>query len=69
MQNYFILLEFARQRRQDMVQQAEAERLYRQLKGNRPGSFRRIGHCLADAVRHLKAHSQSNPATPVFDQK
>ena len=37
------LLEIAYLRQQEMLQQAEAERLYRQLKGNRAGLLKQAG--------------------------
>lgn len=63
------LLEIAYLRQQEMLQQAEAERLYRQLKGTRAGLLKQAGHRLLGAASQLQAHRQSNPVTPIFDQK
>jgi hypothetical protein len=63
------LLEIANLRQQEMLQQAEAERLYRQLKKNRAGFLKQIGRCLLVATRHLEAYSKSSPATPIFDRR
>jgi hypothetical protein len=63
------LLEIAYLRQQEMLQQAEAERLYRQLKGDRPGLLKQVGPRLAGAAWQLKAYFQSNPATPILGQK
>jgi len=64
MSDYFIPLEIARMRQQEMSQQAEAERLYRQLKGNRAGLLRQVGRRLLAAVRQLKIHPQSSSVMP-----
>jgi hypothetical protein len=67
--DYFLLLQIVRMRQQEMLQQAEADRLYRQLKENRPGLLQQIGCWLAGTVRQLKTHSQLNTATPILGQK
>ena len=70
-----LLLEIARVRQQEMFQQAEADRLYQQLKGNQSGVLQRIGHRLLAATlqlpiaRQLKVHSQLKPVPPVFSKK
>lgn len=69
MSNDFFLLEIARLRQQDLVRQAEAERLYRQLKGNRPEWLQQAGHLLTDAVRQLKVLPQPKPATLILGKK
>lgn len=69
MLTHFLLFEVARLRHQEMLQQAEVERLYKSVKGNRPGVLRQIGYRLMDAIWQLKAHSQSNPAMPIFGEK
>ena len=61
-----LLLEIARQRQQVMLQQAETERLYRQLKGNRGGLLKQAGQCLLAAASQLKAFRQSKPVTPLL---
>ena len=63
------LLEIAYLRHQEMLQQAEAERLYKQLNGNRGGLLKQAGHRLLAAPSQLKAYFQSNLATPIFGQK
>lgn len=68
--HYSLLLEIARQRQQEMLRQAEAEQLCRQLTENQSGLLQQIGHYLADAGRQLKTRTQSNPATtPVLGHK
>jgi len=67
--HYSLLLEIARVRQQEMLQQAEADRLYRQLKGNRSSLLQQIGCWMAGIVRQLKTHSQLNTATPILGQK
>jgi hypothetical protein len=67
--HYSLLQEFARLRQQEMLRQAETERLYKQLKGNRPGLLQQIGHHLADVARQLKTYTQSSPATPILGHK
>ena len=69
MSTYFLLFEVARLRQQEMLQQAEAERLYRQLKGNRVGLLKQAGKRLLAAVWQLKAYRQSKPVTPLWGQK
>ncbi len=59
------LLEIAYLRQQEMLQQAEAERLYRQLKGNRVGLLKQSAQRFLGAASQLKAHHQSNPVTPI----
>ncbi|MCB0174444.1 MAG: hypothetical protein KDJ52_22290 [Anaerolineae bacterium] len=59
-----LLLEIARQRQQERLRQAEAERLYRQLKRNRPNLLQQIGHRMTDAVRQFITHIRPHPATP-----
>ena len=54
------LLEIAYLRQQEMLRQAETERLYRQLKGNRPGLLKQAGQRLLGAASQLKVHRQSN---------
>ncbi len=54
------LLEIAYLRQQEMLQQAEAERLYRQLKENRAGLLKQAVHRWLGAASQLKAHRQSN---------
>ena len=63
------LLEIAYLRQQEMLQQAEAERLNRQLKGNRGGLLKLAGHRLLNAKQRLGGHLQSNPVTPFLGQK
>jgi len=63
------LLEIAYLRQQEMLQQAEAEQLYRQLKENRPGLLKQVGHRLLVATRQLEAYSKSGATTPIFDRK
>ena len=63
------LLEIAYLRQQEMLQQAEAERLYRQLQGNRGGLLKQAGQRLLDTAWQLKAYRQSKPATPLLGQK
>jgi hypothetical protein len=48
--NPSFLLSIAYLRQQEMLQQAEAERRYGQLKRNRPGLLRQASHRLADVV-------------------
>ena len=69
MSDYFILLEIARTRQPEMFRKAETEQCYGQLKANRPGLFWQIGNRLVDTGQWLTAHSQSNPATPMFSEK
>lgn len=63
------LLEIAYLRQQEMLQQAEAERLYRQLKGNRGGWLKLAGHRLLGAKQFLPAFLQPKPVTPILGQK
>lgn len=64
------LLEIAYLRQQEMLQQAEAERLYRQLKENRPGLLKQVARRFLAATRRLEAYSKSSPATtPIFEWK
>lgn len=67
--HYSLLLEIARQRQQELLRQAETEHLYKQLKQNQPRLLQQIGHHVADAVRQLITHIQSNPATPILGHK
>ena len=69
MSTYFLLFEVARLRQQEMLQQAEVERFYKSVKGNRPGLLRKIGYRLVNAIWQLKIRSQSNPAMPIFGEK
>ncbi len=55
-----LLLEIAYLRHQEMLRQAEAERRYRQLKGNRPSLLKQVSHRLLATGWQLKAHRQSN---------
>ena len=63
------LLEIVYLRQQEMLQQAEAERLYRQLKGKRAGLLKQAGQRLLAAALQLKAHRQSNLVTPILGQQ
>ncbi len=67
--HYSLLLEIAHQRQQQMLQQAEAERRYRQLKENRPGLRQQVGHRLLATIQHFKVNLWSNPATPLWGEK
>ena len=67
--HYSILIEIARQRQQVMLQQAQAERLYRQFRGNREGLLKQAGQRLLAAASQLKASRQSKPVTPLLDRK
>jgi hypothetical protein len=62
-------LEIAHLRQQEMFRQAEVERLYRQIKENRPGLRQQVGHRLLTIVQHFKVYLQSNPATPIWSEK
>lgn len=64
--HYSLLLDLARERHQRLVQQAEAERCYKQLKKNYPNRLQQIGQYLADTIKQLKVRPQSKPATPIF---
>jgi hypothetical protein len=59
--HYSLLLEIAHLQQQEMFRQAEIERLYRQIKENRPGLLQQVGHCLLATVQHFKVNLQSNP--------
>jgi|GEM_PF-3418910 len=67
--HYSLLLEAAHERHQELLRQAEIGRCYKQLKRNYPNWLQQIGRRLADAVRQLKTHTQSNPATPIFGRR
>lgn len=62
----YSLLEVAFLRQQELLQEAEARRLSRQLKENRPGLRQQTGHRLAPIVRRFKVYLQSKPATPIL---
>lgn len=64
--NHSLLLEIARERQQELLQQAENERCYKQLKRNHPNRLQQIGQYLVDAIEQSKDHPQSKPATPIF---
>ena len=64
-----VLLKFAYQRQQEMFKQAETERLYKQLKGNRPCLLRRVCRLLAGALWPIKVRHPSNSTAPVLGHK
>ncbi len=56
-------LEMIRLEHQERLKEAEEWRLYRQLKGNRPG----LPHHFRVALQRMKPHSQSNLVEPCFN--
>ena len=63
MTNPSFLLNIAYLLQQEMLQQAEAERLYRQLKGNRVGLLKQISYHLLGATRQFKAYAKPGTET------
>ena len=68
MLNPTALLDQAQQRHTELVQQAEKERLYRQLKANRPGLFRQIMDHFKAKAKPLSARSTTAPI-PVYGKR
>jgi hypothetical protein len=56
-ENSHLLLEMSQLRHRDMVQEAENERLIRQLEQNQPNLLQQVGQRLAAARAHLKAQT------------
>jgi len=52
---------------QDRLQEAEVERLYRQLRGNQPGLLKRINHHFKAAIQWMKPQAKPNLAGPYLD--
>ncbi|MCL4298621.1 MAG: hypothetical protein KJ077_22985 [Anaerolineae bacterium] len=67
--HHSLLLETAYLQQQEMFRQAEAERLYRQLKETRPGLLQRSSTYWLVAVRCLEVYLQPNSATPILSEK
>jgi len=66
--NYSILIiDDGKARYEEMLKAAEAERRYRQIKGNSPSLLQRAGGFLIAAGQKLKA--QPYPTTPAFHSK
>ena len=62
------LLDQAHLQHTELVRQAEKERLYRQLKGNRPGLFRQLLDHFKSEVKPLPARSITAPI-PVYGKR
>ena len=69
MHHYSLLLDLTRERHQRLVQQAEAERCYKQLKKNYPNRLQQIGQYLVDIIKQLKARPQSKSTMPIFGER
>ena len=64
-----LMFDYAKIYEQEYLREAEAARLYMQLKGSQPGLLERVGHRLLAASRWLRTATQAHSATPVFDKK
>ncbi|NIP25966.1 MAG: hypothetical protein GWO38_19640 [Phycisphaerae bacterium] len=53
----------------ELLQEAEAERRYQRIKGNRPSLLQRSGDFLISLGQQLKAQAQSNPTIPALQKK
>jgi hypothetical protein len=58
------LSEVARLRHKDDLKQAEAERLYNQIKANQPGLLQRVSHLLSAVRQRLETQAPSQPVQP-----
>lgn len=56
-------------RYQQLLQEAEAERLYQRLKGNNSSLWQRAGDLLITVGQTLKAQAPSSSTTPSLDPK
>lgn len=56
-------------RYQQLLQEAEAERLYQRLRGNSPSLWQRAGDLLITVGQTLKAQAPSSSTTPSLDPK
>lgn len=56
-------------RYQQLLQEAEAERLYQRLKGNNSSLWQRAGDLLITVGQTLKAQAASSSTTPSLDPK
>jgi hypothetical protein len=65
MLNPTILFEQAQLQHQEMLKQAETERLYRQLKGNQPGLIQQLRNRFKAALRQSRPGSAA--AVPVYE--
>ena len=65
MLNPSILFEQAQLQHQEMLKQAETERLYRQLKGNQPGLIQQLANRFKAVLKRLPTGSAST--VPAYD--
>ncbi len=65
MLNPTILFEQTLLQHQEMLKQAETERLYRQLKRNQPGLIQQLANRLKAAIK--QSHPGSASAIPAYD--
>lgn len=56
-----IELSVARQRHEDMLKDAERQRLYQQLPRSQPNRLEQLGHRINYLVRRFKAQARSKP--------
>ena len=53
---------------QELLKKMEADRLYRQSRGNQPGLWQRVNHQVKVAEQWVKSHTRSTTPEPCFDE-